>query len=305
MKPLRITNVVNGVVALKTAGVVNQATVDAVVNTIFNEIQSGDAVTLFTEINNLESDLHDYSEYLYKTTDEINAEIGAAGSNVARLNIAKTELNNVFTLMNDGYSYAGTIKQNHDNLLSDFFDANSSYKLNYESNYANIASQYTETVIDTIVSNIYAADAQLTQQSLELSRLSNTYSAVLEPTPDPGVATFLPKTFWVRTEDNPLKLSIYTDNHYITGLGSNFGVDSLITKSGGSEAPYTIHFSDNASLNANLTIIASDSSSVVVPSGSSINLSGASIRSLVPTVAGVPQTTVNNSGANSVINIIV
>lgn len=310
MKPIELTNVVNGIVSLKTANIINQTTADSVVNTMFTDIQSGNTFVLINEIDALESNLHTYSNYLYKVTDEINSEIGVAGANTARLNELKTELNYVFDLMNSSYAIAGLIKQNNDNMIADFFDTNATYKLNYENGYANIGTSiYNESNIDIMVSNIFIAESQLDNNTHELERLSNTYSAVIEPMLTPAVATYLPQQIWITTsnDDTTPTLSVFTDSYYVTGLGSNLGENSLLVKTGAGQPSYTIHFEDTTNSNIELRIVGQAGEENIISSGSSIPLVGSLLRSFVPKNIGVNNTilTVNNSGANSVINITV
>ncbi len=303
MKPIQIKACINEVITLESTSVISTSTCMDIVVELFDDIRTGDAVTLFAELATLETQLHEWSSYLYRTTDELNAEIGLAGSDISRVNTLRSELTNVFNLMNSGYSAAAKVTQHTDSLSNDFFGSTPYYQLNYLTAYpaSTFDFIYNETIIDTIVYEIETAKNTLLNQQSELTRLKATYATTIEPTPLVGSASWMPATIWIRAEDNNVnpRLTFYTDANLITGMGSRFPVDSLLVRSG---SAYTINYDDSLAVNTALKIVDSGANVVSIVSGSQGVFTGDKFRSMiVRQTSGTPAdlSTQNNAGVNS------
>jgi len=305
MKPIQMKACINEVITLQagaTPVISTSACMDIVIE-LFDDIRTGDAVTLFSELGTLEAELHEWSSYLYRTTDELNAEIGLAGSNVSQVNALRSELTNVFNLMNTGYAAAAKVTQHKDQLSNDFFGVSPYYQLNYVTAYpaSTFDLIYNESVIDTIVSELESAKNTLATQKSELTRLRATYATTIEPITPVNSASWLPTNVWIRAEDNNVnpRLTIYTDANLITGLGSNFQTDSLLVRQGGT---YTINYDDTLAVNTALKIIDSGANTVSIIAGTTATYTGDKFRTMiVRQTSGTPAdlTAQHTTGMNS------
>ena len=101
-KPIEIKNVVVGVKELKTKGIITQATANAVINLIFTDITSVvvDSASFIAAAEAVQQSVHNYSGYLYKTTDELTAEMSSGPSltDVTHVNTVRGVLNDVFDI---------------------------------------------------------------------------------------------------------------------------------------------------------------------------------------------------------------
>ena len=299
MKPILIKDAIQEVIKLQDPSnqVISTSACMAIVVELFNDFRSGSA-PLFTELAQLDADLREWSSYLYRTTDELNAEIGLAGTDVARVNVLRAELTSVFNLMNAGYAAGGKIAQNISDLENDFFDSTPHYQANYITTYpaASFDMVWNEARVDQIIVDINSAVTTLNQQQSELNRLRTMYSTTIEPITPIQTATWFPSEVWVRAENNAVtpRLSIYTDANHITGLGSRFPVDSLLVKTADT---YTIHYDDSLILpNTALKVIDAGGNTLSVAHGGTLTTLGSDFKTFrIYSVSGTTDLNAENA----------
>lgn len=306
MKPVRIKAVVDGLVALQTANVVSQNTVDSVVNTIFTEIVS-DSSAFLAEWNTLIDDLKDHSEYLYRTTDEINESIGSANDNVSQIETFRLKINDVYENIKDGYSNATTMTSDYTALDTDFYDPSALFRSDYANSYASMT--YTTESIANVVSQIYSSSTLLDDQINLLASLKSEYPTMSIESGTATTATYLPNVFWVKLIGSD-QFYIYENAAATLDIGNRFPAGSLLANRVNT---YTVNVLDTDLTGDNpdrrfMVMDGADETSAnvhFIAQGASLNLTGDQFKSMafegIAPANNAPAYSTTNSGLNAVI----
>lgn len=228
-KPIEIKDVVVGVKNLKDSGVITSTTANAVINLIFTDITSVvvDSASFIAAAEAVQQSVHNYSGYLYKTTDELTAEMSSGPSltDVAHVNTVRGVLNDVFDKMSAGYNQSASISIDISNLKTDFYatPANTaSYWANWEQYADPSIFTHTKASMDAIYNNIMAANNTHYNYMSMLADLIDDYPHInIEQDPMTPVARKLrPQTWWVVASHSAVtpELRIHPDD----GTGSDY-----------------------------------------------------------------------------------
>ena len=241
MRPVRITALMNELAALQTANVISHATGSDVANLIFNEIQA-DTAAMRTDWQTLIDGIKDYSRHLYQTTDELNEAMTTSvnpTSDMATYRIQVDRINDVYDSIKDGFDSAVSMDTDKRNLNTDFFSPSALYKIDFESNYANIANVHTANTINQMTTRIFEADSLYGEQQTKLADLRNSFPEIAIESFDGSKykeAVYLPNSMYVKLLPDNL-FRIYNDASLTTDIGSIFGEETLIARR---EETYTI-----------------------------------------------------------------
>jgi hypothetical protein len=188
----------------------------------------------------------DYSRHLYQTTDELNEAMSTSvnpTSDMATYRIQVDRINDVYDSIKDGFDYAVSMDTDKRNLSTDFFSPTALYKVDFESNYANIASVHTANTISAITTRIFEADSLYGEQQTKLADLRNSFPEIAVESFDSSKykeAVYLPNSMYVKLLPDNL-FRIYNDANLTTDIGSIFGAETLIANR---QETYTIRVED-------------------------------------------------------------
>ena len=231
-KPIEIKDVVVGVKNLKDSGVITSTTANAVINLIFTDITSVvvDSASFIAAAESVQQSVHNYSGYLYKTTDELTAEMhsGPSLTDVTHVNTIRGVLNDVFDKMSAGYNQSASVAIDIANLKTDFYatPANTaSYWANWEQYADPLVFTHTKASMDAIYNNIMAANNTHYNYMTMLADLIDDYPHInIEQDPMTRVARKLaPGTWWIVATNSSAapELRVHPDD----GTGSNYNPD--------------------------------------------------------------------------------
>ena len=234
MRPVRITALMNELTALQRANVISHATGSDVANLIFDEIQTA-TLPMRTDWQTLIDSVKDYSRHLYQTTDELNEMMSTSvnpSSDMATYRIQVDRINDVYDSIKAGFDLAVSMDTDKRNLSIDFFSPTALYKVDYESNYANIAGVHTANTISAITTRIFESDSLYNEQKTKLTDLRNSFPEIAVESFDSSKykeAVYLPNSVYVKLLPENL-FRIYNDASLSTDIGSIFGEETLIAK---------------------------------------------------------------------------
>jgi hypothetical protein len=228
-KPIEIKNVVVGVKHLKEGGIITSDTANAVINLIFTDITTEvDAAGFIAAAEAVQQNVHNYSGYLYKTTDELTAEMhsGPSLTDVTHVNTIRGVLNDVFDKMSAGYNQSASVAMDIAALKTDFYatPANTAtYWANWE--LYETSFPYDFARMDAIYNNIMSANNTHYNYMSMLADLIDDYPHInIEQDPMTRVARKLaPGTWWIVATNSSAapELRIHPDD----GTGSDYNPD--------------------------------------------------------------------------------
>ena len=238
MKPVQITGVVNELIALETANVITSNTVSDVVKLIFAEIQS-DTLPLRQEWSDLISSVKDQTEYLTRTTDELNEKVGKTvipSHDRSTYQIYVNRVNELYDEIKDGMMKYSTMRTDYDTLDREFYDG---VNADYNDDYFNLypVMSYDSNSISQIVDSMYTSESMLISQQNLLSDLRTEFPEIAIESTTMRQATYLPNTMYVKLLANSL-FRIYEDIDQKRDIGTYFNKESLIAER---DETYTIH----------------------------------------------------------------
>ena len=244
MKPVQLTTVINGLIALETANVISSSVSANVVNAMFDDISTSTAL-IRAQVDQLVLDLKAQSEYLYGATDEINETIGANANNAPVMATHRATLSNLYDQIRDGFSNSTTVASTVTSMNTDFWGPSALYKTNYKTMYP--ASTYSTTTIANFASNVVSANTLLASQTQTLDQLKIDYPTMSIEAAGTKTATYLPEPdFYVKLIDGTDYFYIYTNGGATVDIGNRFPVGSLIAKPG---TNYAVHVLNTGSTN--------------------------------------------------------
>ena len=228
-KPIEIKDVVVGVKHLKDGGIITSDTANAVINLIFTDITTEvNAAGFIAAAEAVQQNIHNYSGYLYKTTDELTAEMhsGPSLTDVTHVNTIRGVLNDVFDKMSAGYNQSASVAMDIAALKTDFYatPANTAtYWANWE--LYETSFPYDLTRMDDIYYNIMAANNTHYSYMTMLADLIEDYPHInIEQDPMTRVARKLaPGTWWIVATNSSAapELRVHPDD----GTGSDYNPD--------------------------------------------------------------------------------
>ena len=263
-KPIEIKNVVVGVKHLKEGGIITPDTANAVINLIFTDITTEvNAAGFIAAAEAVQQNVHNYSGYLYKTTDELTAEMHSGGSltDVAHVTNMRNVLNDVFDKMSAGYNQSASVAVDIAALKTDFYatPANTAtYWANWE--LYETSFPYDHSTMDTIYHNIANANVTHENYMTVLADLMDDYPHInIEQDPMTRVArklgTGVTTKWWfvaTGTNSSPI-IRIHPDDggsSYNPEISYAVAPDGIILEN----ATYTFAFADETGGAATLHI---------------------------------------------------
>lgn len=177
-KPVQIKDVVKGIIGLAPPhkSVITSETAANCINLIFDDIQTH-ASPLLAEMTTVKNHVYNYSNYLFKTSDEITLEMHKDLGNTAHVSSIRTELSNVFDKMQIGYTESTDLAMDVSQLVADFYSGNTSVYYLTPNNYfdGTFDANYNVSVMDGIIAKFMAANSRHYEFSTTLADLINKY----------------------------------------------------------------------------------------------------------------------------------
>ena len=230
MRPIRITALMNELIALENDNVISRTVGSQVANLIFDEIQTK-STPMRADWMTMIGSIKDHSRHLYQTTDELNAAMTQSvnpNSDMSTYRIQVDRINEVYDIIRDGFDSATTMDGDYINLNTDFFAPSAIYKVDYANNYPTIS--HTANTISSIVTRIFEADSLYGEQQTKLADLRNSFPEIAVESFDSSKykeAVYLPNSMYVKLLPDNL-FRIYNDATLTTDIGSIFGTETLI-----------------------------------------------------------------------------
>lgn len=268
-KPVKIKSVVVGIKSLRDQQIIDSDTANAVMNLIFTDITT-DVNNIIPPMEDVQRGVHNYSGYLYKTTDELTSEMYDDLANVTYVGEIRTELSNIFDNMSAGYTSSAEISLDINKLKADFYSGNTStFWANWEL-YADPSQfTYTEATMTNIWSKVNSANSKHYAMQTKVADLIDKYPHIsIEQDPfDPVVRRLKPGTVWIVISGSNSSPTVRIHPDDGTGLAPQMdinyavGPESLLLDG---TSTYTVRCQDNTTGGPSLSARLVDASSTVI-----------------------------------------
>jgi hypothetical protein len=248
-KPVKIKNVVVGIKSLRDNQIIDSDTANAVMNLIFTDITT-DVNFIIPPMEDVQKGIHAYSGYLYKTTDELTAEMYDDLANVAYVGEIRTELSNIFDDMSAGYASSAELSLDINKLKADFYSGSAStFWANWELYADSTQFTYTEATMSNIWSKVNTANTNHYGMKTKVANLISTYPHIsIEPDPyQPLVRKLAAGVIWAVASGSNASptLRFHPDNAANApqmDISFSVGPEGILLDKAGS---YTVKFQDN------------------------------------------------------------
>lgn len=295
-KPIEIQNVAKGVKLLVDGGIILESTANTVMNLIFHDITT---VTVNSQLfidaaKDVRDGLHAYSGYLYRTTDELTAEMSDNLEDSTYVGTIRTELNNIFDNMTAGYQKYADIATDITDLTTDFYSGISSTFRDGWMKYSDPAqfvtsdgTPYTKAHMDSIYNDLVSANSMHYSYKTKIADLMSTYPliSIEEDMSQPVAKKLVTNIFWIVASGNSTKptIRIHPDGNLgqpNPDVSYSIYPETIVLDKATS---YTVKFRDETSTGRTVQLVRPDSSVIAsLSDGASQGLATpADLRSLV------------------------
>lgn len=264
-KPVKIKSVVVGIKSLRDQQIIDSDTANAVMNLIFTDITT-DVNNIIPPMEDVQKGIHAYSGYLYKTTDELTAEMYDDLANVAYVGEIRTELSNIFDDMSAGYTSSAELSLDINKLKADFYSGNTStFWANWELYADPLQFTYTEATMTNIWSKVNTANTNHYGMKTKVANLISTYPHIsIEPDPyQPLVRKLAAGVIWAVASGSNASPTLRFHPDDGTGLSPQADISFSVGPEGillDKVGAYTVKFQDNTTGGPGLQLDLQDAS---------------------------------------------